>query len=243
MIKHVGFPFSVFNTLYQACVSSILDYGGEIFGYNSYNSTLKIHLRAARSFLGVTKTTAIPGILSELNLLVPQYRTQIKMIRQFHRISKMTNNRLTRKIFEWDKTIANEGHFTWYFEVKDIFKSNNLENSFEASTLFDLKDIVDKVQSSMLGSQQNSLKIQCEAMPKLRVFKTFKEFDTTPSYITKPMSFIQRKFISKLRLGCLEIRMETGRYARPRLPAEARLCQVCENENQEVEDEFHFLSQ
>ena len=37
--------------------------------------------------------------------------------------------------------------------------------------------------------------------------------------------------------------METGRYARPRLSAEARLCQVCENENQEVEDEFHFLFQ
>ena len=55
------------------------------------------------------------------------------------------------------------------------------------------------------------------------------------------MSFIQRKFISKLRLGCLEIRLETGRYARPRLPAEARLCQVCENQDEEVEDEIHFL--
>ena len=30
MIKNCGFPFSVFNTLYQACVCSILDYGGEI---------------------------------------------------------------------------------------------------------------------------------------------------------------------------------------------------------------------
>ena len=69
MIKNGGFPFSVFNTLYQACICSILDYGGEIFGYNSYNSTLKIHLRAARSFLGVSKTTPIPGILSEMNLL------------------------------------------------------------------------------------------------------------------------------------------------------------------------------
>jgi hypothetical protein len=117
----------------------------------------------------------------------------------------------------------------------------SLENYFEASTLFDLKEIVDKLQSSMLGSQQNSLKIQCEAMPKLRTFTTFKEFDKTPCYITKPMSFIQRKFISKLRLGCLEIRLETGRYARPRLPAEAKLCQVCDNENEEVEDEIHFL--
>ena len=52
--------------------------------------------------------------------------------------------------------------------------------------------------------------------------------------------------MSKLRLGCLEIRIEAGRYARPRLPVEARLCQVCGGaggggDAQEIEDEFHFL--
>ena len=86
MIKNGGFPFSVFTTLYQACVCSIADYGGEVFGYNSFDSALKIHLRAARAFLGLAKTTPIPGIISEFNLLLPQYRNHIKMFRQYHRI-------------------------------------------------------------------------------------------------------------------------------------------------------------
>ena len=76
-------------------------------------------------------------------------------------------------------------------------------------------------------------------MPKLRTFVKFKNFSRTPSYLTKPLSFIQRKFIAKIRLGCLEIRIETGRYARPRLTEEARTCQVCQS--QEVENEVHFL--
>ena len=42
-------------------------------------------------------------------------------------------------------------------------------------------------------------------------------------------------------MGCLEIRIETGRYARPRLPEEAGTCLVCPNQNQEVENEVHFL--
>ena len=62
-----------------------------------------------------------------------------------------------------------------------------------------------------------------------------------PSYISKPLSFVQRKFLAKLRLGCLEIRIETGRYARPRLPEEARICQICQNQGQTKEDEVHFL--
>ena len=64
MIKNGGFPFSVFTTLYQACVCSIVDYGGEVFGYNSVDSALKVHLRAARAFLGLAKTVPIPGVLS-----------------------------------------------------------------------------------------------------------------------------------------------------------------------------------
>ena len=59
MIKNGGFPYNVFCTLYQACVCSISDYGGEIFGFEEYNSAKKIHLRAARSFLGVNKLTEI----------------------------------------------------------------------------------------------------------------------------------------------------------------------------------------
>ena len=52
---------------------------------------------------------------------------------------------------------------------------------------------------------------------------------------------IQRKFLAKIRLGCLEIRIETGRYARPRLTEEARTCQVCPNPQKETESEHHFL--
>ena len=46
-----------------------------------------------------------------------------------------------------------------------------------------------------------------------------------------------------MRLGCLELRLETGRWARPRLAEEARLCQVCENPDEIVENEYHFLFQ
>ena len=48
MIKNGGFPYNVFCTLYDACVCSILEYGGEVFGYNLYDSALQIFLRAGR---------------------------------------------------------------------------------------------------------------------------------------------------------------------------------------------------
>ena len=60
-----------------------------------------------------------------------------------------------------------------------------------------------------------------------------------PSYIVKPISFHQRRLFAKTRLGCLPIRLETGRYTIPRLPEHERTCLVCKNDL--IESESHYL--
>ena len=57
--------------------------------------------------------------------------------------------------------------------------------------------------------------------------------------------------LAKIRLGCLPLRLETGRYNIPRLKEEDRTCLVCKPKNrlvetepvmqQPVESEIHFL--
>ena len=79
----------------------------------------------------------------------------------------------------------------------------------------------------------------CRTLPKLRTFIQFKNFNSDSPHIFKPLSFMQRKTLSKFRLGMLHLHIETGRWARPRLPSEERLCTICGNG--EVEDESHFL--
>ena len=83
--------------------------------------------------------------------------------------------------------------------------------------------------------------MECSEKPKLRTFVKFKDFTNTPAYLTKPLSFVQRKVVAKTRLGCLEIRLETGQWVRPRLTEEERICLVCENVEKNVENEFHFI--
>ena len=75
-------------------------------------------------------------------------------------------------------------------------------------------------------------------MPKLRTYNLVAEFTSPKAYLEKPLSFLQRKSMAKLRLGVLPIRLETGRYERPKLPADQRLCQQCSLGV--PEDEVHF---
>ena len=57
MIKNKGLPFSVYTILYDACVTSISDYAGEITGHTQFNQSVQLHLRAIRAYLGLPKNS------------------------------------------------------------------------------------------------------------------------------------------------------------------------------------------
>ena len=75
MIKNKGFPYSIYTMLYQACVSSVSLYGSEIYGYRHYESLFRLHLRAARAYLGLPKNVASFGLISELDWLLPRFQS------------------------------------------------------------------------------------------------------------------------------------------------------------------------
>ena len=250
MIKNGGFPYNVYSLLYNSCVTSVADYSGPITGYLQYDSTLQIHLRAIRAFLGVPKNACNVGVLSEVDLLLPHYRTRIQMVRQYHRMVCMEDDRLTKQIFKWDKTLNDRGIVSgWANEVKMIFQECNLNLLYEMSCPFDLKYVASNITEKFKTSQHNYLANECAQKPKLRTFILFKNFEETPSYITKPLSFHTRRMMAKTRLGCLPIRLETGRYGVPRLPEEERFCLVCKNYDnptnnptlEHIESEVHYL--
>ena len=245
MIKNGGFPFNVYSILYEACVTSIADYSGEVFGYNQHQPTLKLHLRAIRAFLGLPKNSVNVGVLSEVDWLLPQYRTRMKMIRMYNRIIKMDENRLTRKIFNWDRQLNESNTISsWSNEVKSIFSECNMISFYDNTNPFAVKCTITKMHEIFLSKQHYYLKAECETKPKLRTFVTFKNFFGIPSYVLKPLSFVQKKFISKTRLGSLPIRLETGRFSRPILEEHLRICLICNQGafgGQNVENEHHFI--
>ena len=254
MIKNGGFPYKVYAMLYNACVTSIADYSGAVTGFDNFDSSMKLHLRAIRAFLGVPKNVCSAGLLSEVDLLLPQYRTNIQMIRQYHRIQCMDNSKLAKKIYLWDRELnENNGLKTWSTEVKLIFEKTNSLATFSSNNIFNLKATVNDMISSFKIKQQEYLILECGLKPKLRTFNLFKDFQEQPAYVTKPLTFHQRRMLARTRLGCLPLRVETGRYTVPRLPEHLRTCLVCRAPNQlvdingvevgPVESEMHFLYQ
>ena len=196
-------------------------------------------MRALRAYLGLPKNVTSYGLISEVDWLLPQFQSQVRMIQQFSRILNTSSNRLLFKVYKWDYYLNNTGACkTWSTEIKNILVEHNLGQIFDSQCIFPVKSTVQLLKDSMKTKQKLLVKTNCEAKPKLRTFLTFKNFDFVPPHVGKPLTFLERKIISKLRLGILPIRMETARYIRPIIPEDERSC-YCNNG--ETESETHFL--
>jgi hypothetical protein len=105
---------------------------------------------------------------------MPRFQTQIKMIRHFGRIMRTPIHRLMYRVFMWDRQLNTSGqNSTWSKEIKTILFENILNQLYELQQMFPAKNITIQLQSSMLISQQNIIKNECESKPKLRTFMVF----------------------------------------------------------------------
>ena len=253
MIKNKGFPFTVFETLYNSCVTSITDYAHDVIGYHQYSESANIHTKAIRSYLGVGRSANLCALRYEMSWLEPKSRTQIRMMRFYYRMKEMCNSRLTKKIFLYDQhfTASNPNLATWSHEVQSIISKHNLYYVIER---FGSKSVLNLLHDSLHNNDMSVLRGECLSSSKLRTYNTlfspFIPHSSIISYTRLSMPFIQRKKLSQLRLGCLPIRVETERYTRPIIPADQRYCLMPECDNttknlsdteKHVEDEFHFL--
>ena len=84
MIKNNGFPFNIYEMLYNACVTSVKDYAHEVIGFHEYSGASNLHTKAIRNYLGVGNAASLCGLRAEMSWLEPRSRTQIKMINFFN---------------------------------------------------------------------------------------------------------------------------------------------------------------
>ena len=144
-----------------------------------------------------------------------------------------------KKVYNWDKTLNDSQQiFSWSSEIKSILYDNNLNHVYDAQLMFPVKNIIKQLEECLFKNQLVIVENECRAKPKLRTFVTFKDFKNISPHIFKPLSFLERKTISKTRLGILPIRIETARFLRPIVPKNERFCFCLSGEN---ESEYHVL--
>lgn len=138
------------------------------------------------------------------------------------------------------RKLHEQGQTNWCSYVKNILSENEALSAWEEQNIENCKiaNIKENIYKDYMSKCLNDINDTVK-YPKLRSFKDFKNEYKFENYLNTPINVSHALALCRFRISSHNLRIETGRYTRPKTPPELRLCLYCTS--QAVETEQHFL--
>jgi hypothetical protein len=202
----------------------------------------KVHHKFCISVLGIKKTSSNIAAKSELGRLPLDMFIKTQAILYFSRINCKEINPLVQEAFKLNKTLSQDGIYTWYtfareilaeFDIieEDLFVLDKpfklIKNPIKNSTKRVVKEKYDQIILEKLSNlDENS---------KLFLYNKRKNEIKLEDYLSTLDNFNSRKILTKFRISDHKLEKEIGRYKK--VPREQRICKACKV----LDDEKHFF--
>jgi hypothetical protein len=242
-----GLPYQAFSQLFESVVRPILEYGTHIWGHCEYKAINSVYHKAGRYFMCVGKYTPNLASQGDMGWCPPKISQAKQMLRYWHKLSRMGNERLPKQCFYMLKC-QNKG---WLKHLKRILEENELPymlneefiklmNCKKMLTIYETAACVkfNETWSQMVNNDRRQHELQKN---KLRTYRLFKTTICPEPYLTNNLSRVHRRAMAQFRCGVAPLRIETDRYSRQRyIPEKERICLQCDLN--EVESELHVIT-
>ena len=140
-----GIGYNTFKKMYFSGVQPIVDYASGVWGYVKGKEIDMIQNRAFRYFLGVNRFTPIAGMAGDMGWVSHTLGRYVCIARLWNRLIKMPDDRLTKKIFKWDR----EKSGGWCSEVKKIFDQLQLSACYNDNSICDQEYVKNRTKVIM----------------------------------------------------------------------------------------------
>ena len=195
----------------------------------------KIHNQFCKNILGVHKKSSNFAAKCELGRPPVLNFITILALKYFKRLKQLPSDRLLGEVYEVDQSLFIDEHRSW-----QKFIHNSLQNLNLTSLDFDRinqlltdqhsKVILNKLQHLSTQEHDNKLFFFANIYPKDFILQDYLSLKL-PVNITRELT--------KLRLSSHSLLIEKGRYFRPKIKRENRLCSQC---NQIEDDNTKFAN-
>ena len=226
--------------LFDSCVTPVLIYGSEIWGYEYSPGIERVHLLFCRYMLGVGSSTNNEAVLGECGRMPLCCYYIKKCVSYWVKILGMSHSRYPRASYEMLKKLDEAGKVTWATKIKlllmrygfgHVWIEQQVGNPIAFLTIFQqrLKDCYIQEWHASINES-----------PRLRFYCNFKLRFEQELYLQSVEVFRFRKMLAKFRCSNHPLAIETGRHRND--PINSRVCLICGKRGEVVvEDETHFL--
>lgn len=184
-----GFQYETFTKLFDTLVWSVVEYGAPIWGTKEFSCIDSVKNRAMRFFMGVGKYTLNLSLYGDMGWRPGTIKQWSSVYRHWSRLTKMSNDRVNRKVFLWGNTIGNGKIKNWQFRVKSRFK--DIDMNYICNTNYILsKGVIKYIENVSFDNYKQEWfnKISSNDGSKLRTYRKFKCVYGVEKYLCMNMS-------------------------------------------------------
>ena len=115
-----------YKRYFDTCVWPVVDYGAEVWGYNSASSFESVQTKAIRIFLGVHKFAAHLAISGDTGWIPCEVKLKISTLRLWNKLVKMEDSRLPKIIL--NHIFENTGS-KWIDSMQDVCRYSGIDRN------------------------------------------------------------------------------------------------------------------
>ena len=254
-LKQVGTQQNIVTSLklFDALILPIIRYCSEIWapymakGINSENlmslsdklPAEKLHTKFCRFLLSVNKKATNAAVRAELGRYSLLPDLLCLSIKYWVTLCKHQPSALVYKAYQESYSLASEKTHCWAHYIHDVCSHFNMDelwvnqgSAYKNKVIRDLRarayDQYDRNWEKYIGREES----------KLRTYRTFKQKIYLENYLISVKNPATRREFTKLRISAHRLRIELGRYTRPKTLVEDRKCELCKSD---IENEMHFV--
>ena len=224
--------------LFDTFVTSVLNYGGQIWGLNKSKAIERIHLKFLKGLLRVKITTSNAGVYGVLGRYPIYINRFVLAIKYWFKIL-FTGNILLRAIYNSLLDDLGTENNNWLAMIKNLLVENGFQYVWVNPWSVNQKSFLTEFKQRLIDNFVQSFHSDLRNNKVLTLYSLIKIDFSCSAYLNIIRNQSLRCFLTKLRLSSHSLRIETGRYGNVRVDRSLRICTFYDS--QEVEDEFHFV--
>jgi hypothetical protein len=238
--------------LWESIVRAGLEYGAEVWGASGEWEEGELIMReSARRILRCTGKTTNGAVRGELGMWKLSTRRYYLMLKYWIGLLFLEATRLVKRVYDQSRieyTVRNKNNWikvihrlAMKYDLMSVWnEEKNIRVRLEGGNIEAAKKFwIKKVFVNIQRVEEEEWKAEIARQPKLRTYSSFKTKLELEPYLLLDKCKKGRYLFTALRTGSNKLRIETGRWKRPKEPEKERVCMACMSGD--IENERHFF--
>lgn len=235
LYKFENASVKLFLKLFDAQVQPIVQYGAEIWGFETGQEIEKLHLFALKRFLQVDRRTPNDLVYGELGRYPIYLNSYIKCIKYWLKLVCMNENRLPAVAYKTLRDLDNKGKITWVAKIRQCLCSYGFAFVWFEQGVGNVRSFLSCFRQRIIDCRWQEWDCHMQSSDRFSFFRLIKTSNLAEPYLLINMNRFIRGTLTKLRFGVSDLTVHKERY-RPNVGN--MICPLCKIEK---EDEIHFV--